>query len=121
MQICRTKRMHWTVEEAEAFYSEHRGRFYFPRLVLAMSEPFMALALGKENAIADWRALIGPTHVYKAAWEKPESLRARYGISDTRNAFHGSDSSASARHELGLVFEGYDIDWAIQQHKTLGS
>ena len=46
-----------------------------------MSEPFMALALGKENAIADWRALIGPTHVYKAAWEKPESLRARYGIS----------------------------------------
>lgn len=41
----------------------------------------MALALGKENAIADWRALIGPTHVYKAAWEKPESLRARYGIS----------------------------------------
>jgi hypothetical protein len=60
-------------------------------------------------------------------------------IADTRNAFHGSDSPASARHELGLVFEGelgchraattvvlstsrsgYDIDWAVKQHeKTL--
>jgi nucleoside diphosphate kinase len=46
-----------------------------------MSEPFMALALGKQDAIADWRKLIGPTHVYKAQWEKPETLRARFGIS----------------------------------------
>lgn len=57
------------------------GRFYFPRLVLAMSEPFMALALGKEDAINEWRRLIGPTHVYKSQWERPETLRARFGIS----------------------------------------
>lgn len=93
-----------------------------------MSEPFMALALGKQNAIADWRSLIGPTHVYKAQWERPDTLRARFGISgelcypfilsgcwhtkyngsnaDTRNAFHGSDSRSTARKELNMVFEG---------------
>ena len=57
------------------------GRFYFPRLVLAMSEPFMALALGKDDAIAEWRKIIGPTHVYKTQWVRPETLRARFGIS----------------------------------------
>lgn len=57
------------------------GRFYFPRLVLAMTEPFMALGLGKENAIADWRALIGPTRVYRAQWQQKDCLRAKYGIS----------------------------------------
>ncbi|KAK9894752.1 nucleoside diphosphate kinase [Cystobasidium minutum MCA 4210] len=104
--VCRSRRIHWTTEEAEHFYAEHKGRFYFPRLVLAMSEPFMALALGKNDAIAEWRKLIGPTHVYKAQWERPETLRARFGISDTRNAFHGSDSEANARKELNMVFEG---------------
>lgn len=41
----------------------------------------MALALGKEDAINEWRRLIGPTHVYKSQWERPETLRARFGIS----------------------------------------
>lgn len=62
------------------------GRFYFPRLVAAMSEPFLALALGKENAIQEWRALIGPTHVYRAQWQHPECLRAKYGISGKNTA-----------------------------------
>jgi len=83
-EVCRTKRIHWRTDEAKAFYAEHKGRFYFPRLVLAMSEPFMALALAKENAIQDWRALIGPTQVYRAKWLKPDCLRAKYGINDTR-------------------------------------
>lgn len=115
-EICRTKRIHWRPEEAEAFYAEHKDRFYFPRLVLAMSEPFMAIALAKDNAIQDWRALIGPTHVYKAKWTKPDCLRAKYGISDTRNAFHGSDSPESAKRELNMVFEGFDVEWYISHH-----
>lgn len=95
---------------SEQFYGEHRGRFYFPRLASsplsrlflpsaltspflqvqhATSGPFVALALCAPDAIQRWRGLIGPTHVYKGQWEKPETLRARYGLSDTRNGFHG--------------------------------
>lgn len=66
----------------------------------------MALLLGGQNAITRWRDLIGPTKFYKTQWTHPTSLRARYGLSDTRNGFHGSDSPASARKELGFVFEG---------------
>lgn len=110
-QICRNKRLHWSTAEAEAFYAAHKGasdmsgsslfqcltvsgpdRFFYPRLVQAMSEPFMALALGKENAIADWRKLIGPTHVYKAMWEHPDSLRAKYGISGAMRVRSASSS-----------------------------
>ena len=55
----------------------------------ATSGPFVALALCGPDAIKQWRSLIGPTHVYKAQWQKPETLRAKYGLSDTRNGFHG--------------------------------
>ncbi|KAJ8295842.1 Vacuolar protein sorting-associated protein 33A [Rhodotorula toruloides] len=98
------------------FYGEHRGRFYFPRLVQhATSGPFVALALCAPDAIQRWRGLIGPTHVYKGQWEKPETLRARYGLSDTRNGFHGSDSPESAAKELSQVFENWDTTWWIDQ------
>ena len=56
----------------------------------ATSGPFLALALHGPSAITHWRTLIGPTHVYKAQWLHPETLRARYGMSDTRNGFHGA-------------------------------
>lgn len=55
----------------------------------ATSGSFVALALYGPDAVKRWRTLIGPTHVYKAQWTHPETLRARYGLSDTRNGFHG--------------------------------
>ncbi|BGP06534.1 hypothetical protein JCM10049v2_002356 [Rhodotorula toruloides] len=116
LEIVRSKRIHWQEREAEEFYGEHRGRFYFPRLVQhATSGPFVALALCAPDAIQRWRGLIGPTHVYKGQWEKPETLRARYGLSDTRNGFHGSDSPESAAKELSQVFENWDTTWWIDQ------
>ena len=66
----------------------------------------MALGLCKVNAIQDWRSLIGPTKFYKAQWTHPYTLRARFGISDTRNGFHASADEPSAKRELGLCFEG---------------
>ncbi|TNY17795.1 nucleoside diphosphate kinase [Rhodotorula diobovata] len=91
LEIVRSKRIFWQERDAEQFYAEHQGRFYFPRLVQhATSGPFVALALCAPDAIQRWRALIGPTHVYKAQWERGETLRARYGLSDTRNGFHGA-------------------------------
>lgn len=76
------------------------GRFYFPRLVQhAVSGPSTFLALYGPDALQKWRDLIGPTHFYKTQWTQPETLRSRYGLSDTRNGFHGSDSDASAKKE----------------------
>ncbi|GAA5871367.1 hypothetical protein JCM16303_000733 [Sporobolomyces ruberrimus] len=118
LEIVRTKRIYWKEKDAEQFYGEHKGRFYFPRLVQhATSGPFVALALCGPDAIKRWRTLIGPTHVYKAQWERPETLRARYGLSDTRNGFHGSDSPESATKELGQIFEGWDVNWFLEQRQ----
>lgn len=66
-----------------------RAALTFEQVQHAISGPFVALALYGPDAIAHWRRLIGPTHVFKTQWTHPESLRARYGLSDTRNGFHG--------------------------------
>ncbi|GAA5979499.1 hypothetical protein JCM11641_005414 [Rhodosporidiobolus odoratus] len=118
LEIVRSKRLFWRKEDAEEFYGEHKGRFYFPRLVQhATSGPFVALALCAPDAIQRWRALIGPTKVFMGQWEKPDSLRARYGLSDTRNGFHGSDSPESAAKELAQIFEGWDVNWWLEQRR----
>lgn len=68
----------------------------------------VGLALAGPNAIQRWRQLIGPTKAYRSAWEAPTCLRAELGMGDTRNGFHGSDSTQSALHELSLIFPEWD-------------
>ncbi|KAF9914832.1 Nucleoside diphosphate kinase 6 [Lobosporangium transversale] len=99
------KHLLWSKSQAEAFYGEHRGKFFFERLCGYMtSGHFYALILEKPNAITDWRALIGPTHPPRfteshdyflpptpsARINAPDTLRSLYGMTDTRNSFHGS-------------------------------
>ncbi|KAJ8972371.1 hypothetical protein NQ317_018484 [Molorchus minor] len=99
------------LHEAEEFYSEHRHKFFYDRLVsFMMSGPSDMYILAKENAIRDWRTLMGPTKVYKAQFEAPETIRGKYGLSDTRNATHGSDSPESARREIQIFFPDFNID-----------
>lgn len=59
----------------------------------------MAMALAAPDAIVKWRAMLGPTKVYRGKWEQsqPVGLRARYGIGDTRNGLHGSGEQRAAR------------------------
>lgn len=64
----------------------------------------IALALEGDDVIARWRALIGPTKVSKVKFENPDCFRHDYGVTDTRNAFHGSDSMDNAFDELSIVF-----------------
>lgn len=93
LEIARTTRVFWTPAQACEFYAEHAGRFYFPRLIAGMtSGPFVAMALSGDDAIRQWRAMLGPTKVYRGKWEEeqPVGLRAAYGIGDTRNGLHGS-------------------------------
>lgn len=93
------------LEEVEDFYGEHAGKPFFPGLCAYMSSgPVVALALAKPNAIRCWRQLMGPTNTAVAKREKPNSLRARYGIDGTRNATHGSDAPSSAARELRFYF-----------------
>ena len=62
-----------TQARAEEFYGEHKGKDFFPRLVSFMtSGPIWALVLAKPGAILGWRALMGPTNVFKAREEQPK-------------------------------------------------
>ncbi|KAE8214615.1 hypothetical protein CF327_g2002 [Tilletia walkeri] len=121
LQIVRTRRLFWKVDdEAKKFYAEHEGRFFHQRLLLmASSGPCMALALSGPNAIQEWRRMIGPTHVYKSKWDdhSMNSLRSKFGLGDTRNGFHGSDSPESAAKELAMVFDGWDVNWWLEQEQ----
>jgi len=98
-------------EEVENFYAEHKGKGFFDGLCTYMSSgPVVALALAKPNAIRCWRMLMGPTNTAVAKRDKPNTLRARYGVDGTRNATHGSDSPASAARELRFYFPDLTLD-----------
>ena len=113
----------WDRGTAEHFYREHQGRFFQQRLVEFMSsgEKFHALVLGHrtEDAVRKWRSMLGPTKCYQARGGSEErgSIRALYGLSDTRNAGHGSDSLHSFEREVAFVFPGWDYKkWADSQN-----
>ena len=104
----RAMRMHHlTRKEAEGFYDVHRERPFFGGLTDFMSSgPCVLLALEAPDAIAKWRALMGPTDPGKAP---PGTLRREFGVSIERNATHGSDAPDTAAFELGYFFRG--MEW----------
>eukprot|EP01084_Bolivina_argentea_P255191 429143_1 len=104
--IIEKQKIQLTKERAEAFYAEHKGRGFFGELVQFMcSGPIIALKLEKKDGIRAWRDLMGPTNFETAKKESPNSLRALYGSSMTKNATHGSDSITSAVRELNFYFQ----------------
>lgn len=66
--------------------------------------------LAGDNAITKWRTLMGPTKVFKTIFSHPESIRGQFGLTDTRNACHGSDSTKSARREIEIFFPEFDTN-----------
>ena len=103
--ISNIKMFKMATSDAEEFYGEHKGKGFYPGLVQFMSSD---LAVGMElvasDAVAKWRALLGPTDPKTAKKESPGSIRALYGVEGPRNACHGSDSLTSAQRELDFVF-----------------
>ena len=88
--------------EAEAFYNVHKERPFFRELVTFMtSGPIVAAVLEKENAVADFRALIGSTNPEEAA---EGTIRKLFAESVGRNAIHGSDSDDNANIECISLF-----------------
>lgn len=109
-QVVRIKKTRMSLKLAEEFYSEHRSKFFFNRLTTFMSSsPIYALILAKGEAISSWRSLIGKANVYRTIYSDPECLRSRFGLTDTRNAVHGSDSEMTARREAAYFFPDFFV------------
>jgi len=91
-----------TKEQAGLFYAVHRDKPFYNDLVEFMSSgPIVAALLEKENAISDFRELIGATNPANAA---PGTIRALFAESVQRNAVHGSDSDENAVIESDFFF-----------------
>ncbi len=89
-------------EKAGAFYAVHRERPFYGELVEFMSSgPIVAAILEKDNAVADFRTLIGATDPAKA---EPGTIRALYAKNVGENAVHGSDSDENAAIESAFHF-----------------
>ena len=91
-----------TKETAGKFYEVHKERGFYGELVEYMSNgPIVAAILEKENAVADFRTLIGATNPAEAA---PGTIRKLFAESIAANAVHGSDSDENAAIEGNFFF-----------------
>lgn len=89
-------------QQAEDFYEEHRGKEFYGRLTDFMSAgPIVAAILEKEDAVMDFRKLIGATDPREA---EEGTIRKLFAESKSHNAVHGSDSDASAERESDFFF-----------------
>ena len=105
-RIVALKLMHLTREKAGEFYAVHSARPFYGELVDFMSSgPIIAAILEKDNAVADFRTLIGATDPAKAA---EGTIRKLYAASVGENAVHGSDSDENAKIEGDFFFSGLE-------------
>ena len=105
--ILAMKMLEISQHQAEHFYAVHASRPFYSSLTRFMSSgPIVALALEKENAIADLRNLMGATNPANA---EEGTIRKRWASSIEHNAIHGSDAEDTARFELSFFFAGYEL------------
>ena len=96
-----------SLEDAKKFYEVHSERPFYGELVDYMtSGPIVAAILEKENAVADFRTLIGATDPAEAA---DGTIRKAYAENKGRNAVHGSDSDENAAIESAFHFSASEI------------
>lgn len=97
---------------AEGFYDVHKGKPFFESLVSFMtSGPCIVMALEGDNAIENWRRVMGVTDPEQAA---EGSIRCDFGTNIERNAVHGSDAPDTAKFEVAYFFEGnemFEYEW----------
>ncbi len=106
-KIIAMKLTQFSTRDAELFYEVHKERPFFNDLVKFMtSGPIVAAVLQKENAVEDFRTLIGSTNPADAA---EGTIRQLYGASMGENAVHGSDSVENALRESLFHFADKEI------------
>ena len=103
LRIVARSNLHLDDETCRAFYAEHVGREYFPRLAGSVQGPdgIVVAVLEGDEAVKSWRAQLGATDPSKAA---PGTIRADFGTQLPDNAAHGSDAPESAAREIGVLF-----------------
>jgi nucleoside-diphosphate kinase len=101
-RIVALKKVQLTTARAGLFYEVHKERPFYGELVDYMSSgPIVAVILEKENAVADFRALIGATDPADA---EDGTIRKLFAESKSKNAVHGSDSDENAQLESDFHF-----------------
>jgi len=106
-RIIGMKMIEITKEQAEGFYAVHASKPFYDSLTTFMSSgPIVVLALEKENAIAELRAIMGATNPAQA---EEGTIRKKWASSIEHNAIHGSDAEDTARFEISYFFGGYEL------------
>lgn len=101
------KQVRLSKASAQAFYEVHKERPFYGELVDFMtSGPVVPIALEKENAVADFRKLIGATDPAQA---DEGTIRKLFASSKAENAIHGSDSDENAAIEIGHFFSRNEL------------
>jgi nucleoside-diphosphate kinase len=101
------KKIKLSREQAGGFYCVHRERPFFGELCNFMSRsPVIVLCLEKENAIADWRKLMGATNPANA---EPGTIRRDFALSLSENSAHGSDAPETAAFEIAYFFNALEL------------
>jgi len=99
---------------AEQHYAEHRGKGFYDSLISYItSGPVVAMVWEGRNAVEVARTLMGATDPAKSA---PGTIRGDFGMFTGRNVIHGSDSPESARREIDLFFNDYEL----QNYQKIG-
>ena len=106
-RILGMKKVRLTKQSAGGFYAVHKGRPFYDGLVDFMSSgPCVPIALEKENAVADYRKLIGATDPKDA---DPGTIRKLYADNKGENIVHGSDSPENGRIEIAYFFSEKEL------------
>jgi nucleoside-diphosphate kinase len=106
-KIVGMKKKRLSTLEAQTFYEVHKERPFYNGLVTFMTEgPVVVLALERENAIAEWRKLMGATNPEKA---DAGTIRKRFAENIERNASHGSDAPETAAIEIPFFFAASEL------------
>jgi nucleoside-diphosphate kinase len=107
LQIVGCKLMKISQDLAATHYESHKGKPFYAGLVKFMtSQPVLVLAVRGNGAITICRNMMGATFGSKAA---PGTIRGDFGVSNSFNLIHGSDSPEAATRELGLFFKAGEV------------
>ena len=102
-QITRQKKVKLEKKEAELFYKVHETKPFYNELCNYLSSgPIVVMVLKKQNAILEYRKLMGATDPLKA---EVGTIRKEFGISIDKNSVHGSDSPENAKNEIDFFFK----------------
>ena len=105
-EIAAMRMVKMTIPQAESFYSVHKDKPFFEGLVeFITSGPVIVMILKHENAVDQFRKLIGETDPARA---EPGTIRKTFAVSVQMNAIHGSDSEENAIIEANFFFSGID-------------